>query len=192
MSLYYVSQYCIGKYTTSSPKEELKTFYTLQTPALISSLNDVSEEYQNRYSMQSSESLSSVNISTTREIALYDSWVRYYNSGVITQGGIINCGGNNGDVIMTIKLKQPYEYIITSKSMYGSVTDITEEDKFNPSNSIREHNRYTISISPISNTYKENDNIEIVGIRNDSFDVLIRKNSPSMFQYQVQGIIGND
>lgn len=192
LNKYYISQYCIGKIVTDSPSEDLKSFYTLKTPTIITSLDDIEEEFQNRYILQSFETLSSVTINTTREISLFDSWVKYYNSGIVVQGGFVNCGGNSGDVIMTIPLKQPYEYIITTKSMYGEVTHITEDIEFNPSNSLRENNRYTISISPISNSYNDGDNIEIVGIRNNEFDVLIKKNSPPMFQYQVQGIIGSD
>lgn len=189
---YYVSQYCIGKIITDSPDEDLVSFYTLKTPNIISSLNDIDDDLKNRYIPHNVETLSTLTINTTREISLFDSWIKYYNSGVVEQGGFVNCGNNSNDIIMTIPLKQPYEYIITTKSIYGEVIHISEDIDFNPSNSLRENNRYTISISPISNSYNDNDNIEIVGIRNDSFDVLIRKNSPTMFQYQVQGIIGSD
>jgi hypothetical protein len=63
------------------------------------------------------------------------------------------------------------------------VVKINENINYSNNNTLYEDNRYTVSITPISNSFKENSNIEIVGLRNDSFDILIGKNTPSEFFY---------
>lgn len=189
---FYVSDYCIGTVETTKPDEQILYHYTVKTPPTINSLDEVEEKYQKRYTPYITSNTITETTTGYREFNIMDSWTRRYNSGVVIQGGTVNIPSIAKNSILRIQLKIPYKYTITTKSMYGEVETIAEDIEYSSSNQLNINNRYTISISPISNSYNDDDNIEIVGIRNDSFDVMVRKNTPSIFQYTVKGIIGHD
>jgi hypothetical protein len=85
--------------------------------------------------------------------------------------------------IYTIKLLHPYEYTTTQRSVYNDVIKINDNINYTNNNTLREDDRYIVSITPISDSFMENSNIEIVGLRNDSFDILVGKNTPREFFY---------
>jgi hypothetical protein len=84
---------------------------------------------------------------------------------------------------LTINLLQPYEYKTTQRSIYNDVIKINDNINYNNNNTLYEDDRYTVSITPIADSFEENSNIEILGLRNDSFDILIGKNTPREFFY---------
>jgi hypothetical protein len=84
---------------------------------------------------------------------------------------------------LTINLLKPYEYKTTQRSIYNDVIKINDNINYNNNNTLYEDDRYTVSITPITDSFEENSNIEIIGLRNDSFDILVGKNTPREFFY---------
>jgi hypothetical protein len=49
---------------------------------------------------------------------------------------------------------QPYEYVTTQRSIYGDIEKITDDIEYNGNNTLKPNNTYTISISPVSDSFK--------------------------------------
>lgn len=192
ISDYNVYNYCIGEIETASPREDISSLYSSITPLSTDDITKIPIEYRGLYKANKLQSISSSLDVEEKIFSVKKQWVKQYKSGYVVEGGFIKTNILFTDQIYTIKLLKPYEYMTTQRSIYGDIEKITEGIEYSGNNTLKLDNSYTVSISPVSDSFKENDNIEIVGMRNDSFDVLVGPNTPREFYYQVQGLIENE
>lgn len=189
LSDYYIRDYCIGEITTSTPHPDISTYYSPITPLSVDDLFDVPSNLRGKY----------IEIKTTKELSsrFYDQkesyilshWIKHYKSGYVVQGGFCQLSNTNIDTIVPIPIKQAFEYPTTQYSIYGDVSKINSTLNYAGQNELKCDNRYIISITPISDSFNESDNIEIIGIQNDKFYILVKPTTPKQFFYQIQGII---
>ena len=192
LSRYQIQDFCVGEMVTQNPRSDISSYYTNCTPLSVEDLNSIPINLRGRYIRKYERRTKINNIEDTNNFFIYDKWVEYYKSGYVVQGGYINIGQITEPCIKTIKLLQPYDYIITQKSVYGNVVKLTEDKNYENYNTLRNFDRYTVSFTPITDSFFENNNIEIVGMENDRFSIFVDINTPKQIFYQVQGIIGQD
>lgn len=192
LSLYQVQNYCIGKIETTQPESDISGFYTLLTPLSIDNISSIPIHLRELYKKHSIKTIESTIVEKDEVFSIRDQWIKCFKSGYVIEGGFVRHKTMFDEQIFTIKLLQPYEYITTQRSIYNDVLKINDNINYTNNNTLREDDRYTVSITPISDSFVENSNIEIVGLRNDSFDILVGKNTPREFFYQVQGIIDQE
>lgn len=132
-----------------------------------------------------------IELTSTQNIQynIISGWTQYWNSGYLDQGGIVILPKVVDPIILNIKLQIPYEYTPSKNSYYGAYDRLTPTLMYSPNNNLKRERRYTISISPVVNSFDHIDRVEIVKIENDGFSILVTDKSPNYISFKTSGII---